>query len=178
MAEADPWSVMVTSAVLLGGLGLVAVVTACVVWIMVDAMTPEVLPALTTVLLIAVAVVSLEVVLGTCLATLGAFVYNLSALYSGGVEIAVTDGPDGPDGPAPAAPQALPRMARARVRVRRYLRAHTPSWRAGVVRRRFVGGDARTPADGAGPARARPETDGPARPGEGLDTPGGVSDTA
>ncbi|MBB5926832.1 DUF3566 domain-containing protein [Streptomyces echinatus] len=166
---------MVTSSVLLAGLGLIAVVTACVVWVMVDAMIPEALPALTTVLSIAGGVVALEVVLGTGLATLCAFLYNLSALYSGGVEIAVTDGPDGP---APPAPRSLPRLARARVRVRRYLRTRVPPWGSGAVRRLLVGGDAGTPAGRARTARAHPEADGPGRPGEGLDAPGEVSDTA
>ncbi|MFH9403717.1 hypothetical protein ACH4JS_28765 [Streptomyces sp. NPDC017638] len=141
---------MVTSFLLLAGLGVLVVATAGVSWIMVNAMAPDVLPAFGTFLAVAVGAVIVEVVLGTGLMTLGAFLYNLSALYSGGVEIAVTEALSGP---APAAARTLPRTAR--------------------VRRRpgaSGSGDARFPQD-------RPDTGQPRTGGEGLDAPEGVSDT-
>jgi hypothetical protein len=153
---------MVTSSLVLGGLGVLAVVTACVAWIMLEAMAPDVLPALTTVLGIAVGVVSLEVVLGTCMATLAAFLYNLSAHYSGGVEIAVTDGLTGP---TPTATQTQLLLTRTRARVRRHLRARLRFRGADAVRHPLDRPDVRTGADR--PAGARPETDGPGTSGGG-----------
>ncbi|MEU7410290.1 DUF3566 domain-containing protein [Streptomyces sp. NPDC042638] len=151
---------MVTSSLVLGGLGVLAVVTACVAWIMLEAMAPDVLPALTTVLGVAVGVVSLEVVLGTCLATLAAFLYNLSAQYSGGVEIAVTDGLIGP---TPAASQALLFLARTRARVRRQLRNRLRFRGTGALRHPLDGPDVRTRTVADRPAGARPEADGAGR---------------
>ncbi|ALO99567.1 Integral membrane protein [Streptomyces hygroscopicus subsp. limoneus] len=127
IAEGDPWSVMVTSFLLLAGVGILAFATTVVLWILMEAMAPDVLPDLGTVVAIAIGVVTVEVVLGTGLATLGTFLYNLSSLYSGGVEVSVTDDLELP----PAAAQVLPAMARARARVRRSLRGRTPwprSW--------------------------------------------------
>ncbi|MGV9937374.1 DUF3566 domain-containing protein [Streptomyces olivaceoviridis] len=127
ISEGDPWSVMVTSFLLLAGVGILAFATTVVLWILMEAMAPDVLPDLGTVVAIAIGVVTVEVVLGTGLATLGTFLYNLSSLYSGGVEVSVTDDLDLP----PAAAQVLPAMARARARVRRSLRGRTPwprSW--------------------------------------------------
>ncbi|MEU6672419.1 DUF3566 domain-containing protein [Streptomyces sp. NPDC046727] len=132
ISQADPWSVMVTSFVLLAGLGVTVVGTGGVLWLLLEAMAPDTLPALTTALPIAVVVVTLEVVLGAGLATLGSFLYNLSAQFSGGVEVAVTDAMTGPP---PATPQAVLLMARARVRARRYLRAHAPAWLSGALYR-------------------------------------------
>ncbi|MEU3527875.1 DUF3566 domain-containing protein [Streptomyces sp. NPDC038707] len=128
LSEADPWSVLVTSFLLLAGLGVLVVATAGVSWLMVNTMAPDVLPALSTFLAIAVGVVIVEVVLGTGLVTLGAFLYNLSAQYSGGVEIAVTDA--APPEPSPADTRALLLMARAR----RRLGTHLPPWRPGAQR--------------------------------------------
>ncbi|MER6683977.1 DUF3566 domain-containing protein [Streptomyces olivaceoviridis] len=127
ISEGDPWSVMVTSFLLLAGVGILAFATTVVLWILMEAMAPDVLPDLGTVVAIAIGVVTVEVVLGTGLATLGTFLYNLSSLYSGGVEVSVTDDLELP----PAAAQVLPAMARARARVRRSLRGRTPwprSW--------------------------------------------------
>ncbi|WP_449340851.1 DUF3566 domain-containing protein [Streptomyces canarius] len=115
ISEGDPWSVMVTSFLLLAGVGILAFATTVVLWILMEAMAPDVLPDLGTVVAIAIGVVTVEVVLGTGLATLGTFLYNLSSLYSGGVEVSVTrrSGPapgccPGPachgQGPGPCAP--------------------------------------------------------------------------
>ncbi|MFF8865248.1 DUF3566 domain-containing protein [Streptomyces sp. NPDC015139] len=165
ISEGDPWSVMVTSFLLLAGLGVVAIVTTVVLWVMLEVLAPNALPDLTTVLAIAVGVVTLEVVLGACLATLSTFVYNLSAQYHGGLEVAVTD--DLSD-PTPAAAQALLLMARSRARARTYLRRHSPSWARQAVRR--------LPADG--PRTGGPPPDRPARTADGLDGARNGSDTA
>ncbi|MGN5377496.1 hypothetical protein ACQ4WX_06560 [Streptomyces lasalocidi] len=122
---------MVTSFLLLTGLGAVAVGTAVVVWFMVEAMAPDVLPELGTVFAVSIGVVTLEVAMGTFLATLGTFIYNLSAQYNGGVEVAVTNDL----GPTPAAARALLVMARARGRVGRRLRAYIPARACHAVRR-------------------------------------------
>ncbi|MGW3460104.1 DUF3566 domain-containing protein [Streptomyces olivaceoviridis] len=127
ISEGDPWSVMVTSFLLLAGVGILAFATTVVLWMLMEAMAPDVLPDLGTVVAIAIGVVTVEVVLGTGLATLGTFLYNLSSLYSGGVEVSVTDDLDLP----PDAARVLPALARARARVRRSLRGRTPrprSW--------------------------------------------------
>ncbi|MFB8177129.1 DUF3566 domain-containing protein [Streptomyces sp. NPDC055966] len=131
ISEGDPCSVMVTSFLLLAGLGVVAVVTAVIVWFLVEAMAPDVLPELGTVFAVSIGVVGLEVVMGTFLATLGTFIYNLSAQYNGGVEVAVTNDL----GPTPAAARALLVVARARVHARRCLLDHAPAWASHVVRR-------------------------------------------
>ncbi|MEW2516334.1 DUF3566 domain-containing protein [Streptomyces sp. NPDC046870] len=121
VSEGDPWSVMVTSCLLLAGVGILALATTVVLWVLMEAMAPDVLPDLSTVLAIGIGVVTVEVVLGTGLATLGTFLYNLSSLYSGGVEVSVTDDLDLP----PAADQVLSAMTGARARVRRFLRGRT-----------------------------------------------------
>ncbi|MGW7381039.1 DUF3566 domain-containing protein [Streptomyces sp. NPDC054794] len=81
---------IVASFLLLAGLGVVAIATTIVVWIMLEVMAPNALPSLTTVLTIVFGIVALEVVLGTCLAALCTFIYNLSAQHKGGVEVALT----------------------------------------------------------------------------------------
>ncbi|POX58463.1 hypothetical protein C3492_38170 [Streptomyces sp. Ru62] len=121
ISEGDPWSVMVTSSLLLAGVGILALATTVVLWILMEAMAPDVLPDLGTVVAIGIGVVTVEVVLGTGLATLGTFLYNLSSLYSGGVEVSVTDDVDLP----PAADQVLPATARTPARVSRSLRGRT-----------------------------------------------------
>ncbi|MEV5150033.1 DUF3566 domain-containing protein [Streptomyces sp. NPDC052727] len=121
ISEGDPWSVMVTSFLLLAGVGILALATTVVLWIMMEAMAPDVLPELSTVAAIGIGVVTVEVVLGTGLATLGTFLYNLSSLYSGGVEVSVTDDLDLP----PATAEVMPAMAGTRARVRRSPRGRT-----------------------------------------------------
>ncbi|KOG59625.1 integral membrane protein [Streptomyces antibioticus] len=127
ISEGDPWSVMVTSFLLLAGVGILALATTVALWIMMEAMAPDVLPELGTVVAIGIGVVTVEVVLGTGLATLGTFLYNLSSLYSGGVEVSVTDDLE----PPPTAAQVLPALARTRARVRRSLRGRTFRPRSG-----------------------------------------------
>ncbi|MEU7423472.1 DUF3566 domain-containing protein [Streptomyces sp. NPDC040750] len=164
---------MVSSFLLLTGIGVLAAVSTAVVWIMLEIMAPDSLPPLTTVLAIAAGVVALEVVLGTFMATLVTFIYNVSAQYNGGVEVALTD--DLTD-PTPAAAQALLRIARTRVRARRYLRAHTPPWVGDSLRRLPALPGTRTRATRPAPRGRTP--DKPPRTPDSLDPPREVSDTA
>ncbi|MFF8726919.1 DUF3566 domain-containing protein [Streptomyces sp. NPDC015171] len=178
IAEADPWSVMVTSFLFLTGLGVTVIGTAGMLWIMLEAMSPDALPALTTVLLIAIGIVTLEVILGTCLATLSSFIYNLSAQFNGGVEVAVTDAGTGPP---PATPRLVLLMARYRVRARRYLRGHAPAWISGALHRLPAAAQGlpavrrRLPADRGG-AGARPRSGRPANAPAHLDPPKTAAD--
>ncbi|MFB0620587.1 DUF3566 domain-containing protein [Streptomyces sp. AGS-58] len=125
MREGDPWSVMVMSFLFLAGLGAVVTATALVLWMMLEVMAPGTPPSLTAFLFTTLGVVTMEVVLGTALATLCTFIYNLSALYNGGVEVTLTA--DLTD-PTPAAARALLLAARVRARARRHVRARTPHW--------------------------------------------------
>lgn len=91
VSRADPWSVMAMSCLVLLGLGACVLVTMVLVWAMLTAMDPEAWPSFGWTLVIAAGVVTLEVVLGTALATLGAFLYNMSSQYAGGVHLTLAD---------------------------------------------------------------------------------------
>lgn len=93
VSRADPWSVMSMSCLVLLGLGACVLVTMVLVWAMLTAMDPEAWPSFGWTLVIAAGVVTLEVVLGTALATLGAFLYNMSSQYAGGVHLTLADDP-------------------------------------------------------------------------------------
>ncbi|MFF4896146.1 DUF3566 domain-containing protein [Streptomyces sp. NPDC001068] len=131
VAEAEPWSVTAMSFLLLGGLGVLTVVASVAAWGLAALLAPDSLPRLGTFLTIAFTVIALEVVLGSCLAALTTFLYNLTAPYNGGVEISLTDDL----GPPEAGAKAHLAMDRAHIRARRYLRAHTPARVADTVRR-------------------------------------------
>ncbi|MFJ6561291.1 DUF3566 domain-containing protein [Streptomyces sp. NPDC091412] len=93
VARADPRSVMSMSCLVLLGLGACVLVTMVLVWAMLTAMDPEAWPSFGWTLVIAAGVVALEVVLGTAMATLGAFLYNMSSQYAGGVHLTLADDP-------------------------------------------------------------------------------------
>ncbi|MEU2617691.1 DUF3566 domain-containing protein [Streptomyces sp. NPDC007157] len=131
IAEAEPWSVTVMSFLLLGGLGILTVVASVAAWGLAAILAPDALPRLSTFLTITFSVIILEVVLGSCLAALTTFLYNLTAPYNGGLEISLTDDL----GPTEAGANAQLAVDRASLRARRYLRAHTPAWLIGAVRR-------------------------------------------
>ncbi|MGW7423878.1 DUF3566 domain-containing protein [Streptomyces sp. NPDC054813] len=133
--EAEPWSVTVMSFLLLGGLGILTVVTSVAAWGLAAIFAPDALPRLSTFLSITFSVIALEVVLGSCLAALTTFLYNLTAPYNGGLEISLTHDL----GPTEAGANAQVAMDRAHLRARRYLRAHTPAWVVGAVRRLSAG---------------------------------------
>ncbi|GAA0922511.1 DUF3566 domain-containing protein [Streptomyces thermoalcalitolerans] len=91
IARADPWSVMTTSCLLLVGLGICVLLTMTAVWVVLSLLDPDAWPSFGSTLTIAAGVVTLEVILGTALATLGAFLYNLSSQYAGGVHLTLAD---------------------------------------------------------------------------------------
>ncbi|GAA1358716.1 DUF3566 domain-containing protein [Streptomyces beijiangensis] len=113
VAKADPWSVMKVSFLLSIALGICTVVAAAVLWMVMDAMGVfstvggtiseatgstessgfdlQSFLSLPRVLLFTSVIAVIDVVLATALATLGAFIYNLSAGFVGGVELTLAE---------------------------------------------------------------------------------------
>jgi hypothetical protein len=113
VAKADPWSVMKVSFLLSIALGICTVVAAAVLWMVMDAMGVfstvgdtvseatsssdgggfdlESFLSLPRVLMFTSVIAVIDVVLMTALATLGAFIYNLSAGFVGGVELTLAE---------------------------------------------------------------------------------------
>ncbi|MGP3978633.1 DUF3566 domain-containing protein [Streptomyces sp. 8N114] len=113
VAKADPWSVMKVSFLLAVALGVCTVVAVAVLWMVMDAMGVfstlggtvseatsaegsggfdlETFLSLPRVLLFTSLIAVINVVLATALATLGAFIYNLSAGFVGGVELTLAE---------------------------------------------------------------------------------------
>jgi hypothetical protein len=113
VAKADPWSVMKVSFLLSIALGVCTVVAASVLWMVMDAMGVfstvggtiseatgsnesngfdlQSFLSLPNVLLFTSIIAVIDVVLATALATLGAFIYNLSAGFVGGVELTLAE---------------------------------------------------------------------------------------
>ncbi|MBZ6472985.1 DUF3566 domain-containing protein [Streptomyces griseocarneus] len=113
VAKADPWSVMKVSFLLSVALGVCTIVAATVLWLVMDTMGVfsavggtvsdatasgegggfdlESFLSLPHVLLFTSVIAVIDVVLATALATLGAFVYNLSAGFVGGVELTLAE---------------------------------------------------------------------------------------
>lgn len=113
VAKADPWSVMKVSFLLSIALGVCTVVAAAVLWMVMDAMGVfstvggtiseatgsnesngfdlQSFLSLPRVLLFTSVIAVIDVVLMTALATLGAFIYNLSAGFVGGVELTLAE---------------------------------------------------------------------------------------
>lgn len=113
MAKADPWSVMKVSFLLSIALGICTVVASAVLWMVMDAMGVfstvggtiseatgsnegsgfdlQSFLSLPRVLIFTSVIAVLDVVLATALATLGAFIYNLSAGFVGGVELTLAE---------------------------------------------------------------------------------------
>lgn len=113
VAKADPWSVMKVSFLLSIALGICTIVAAAVLWMVMDAMGVfstvggtiseatgsnesngfdlQSFLSLPNVLLFATIIAVIDVVLATALATLGAFIYNLSAGFVGGVELTLAE---------------------------------------------------------------------------------------
>ncbi|MEV5428213.1 DUF3566 domain-containing protein [Streptomyces sp. NPDC052701] len=95
MARTDPWSVMTVTFLVSLALGVCVIVTVAVLWTLLSAIGQDPWPSLGWMLVITAAVTVLEVVLVTVLATLGAFAYNLSAGFIGGVELTLAqDAPE------------------------------------------------------------------------------------
>ncbi|MFB7993556.1 DUF3566 domain-containing protein [Streptomyces sp. NPDC056002] len=113
VAKADPWSVMKVSFLLSIALGICTVVAAAVLWMVMDAMGVfstvggtiseatgsnesngfdlQSFLSLPRVLIFTSIIAVIDVVLATALATLGAFIYNLSAGFVGGVELTLAE---------------------------------------------------------------------------------------
>ncbi|MDJ1131642.1 DUF3566 domain-containing protein [Streptomyces iconiensis] len=113
VAKADPWSVMKVGFLLSVALGLCTVVAVAVLWMVMDAMGVfstiggtvseatsadgsggfdlESFLSMPRVLLFTSLIAVINVVLATALATLGAFIYNLSAGFVGGVELTLAE---------------------------------------------------------------------------------------
>ncbi|GAB3951446.1 DUF3566 domain-containing protein [Streptomyces sparsus] len=113
VAKADPWSVMKVSFLLSIALGICTIVAVAVLWMVMDAMGVfstigktvsdatesadgggfelETFLSLPRVLLFTSVVAVIDVILATALATLGAFIYNLSAGFVGGVEVTLAE---------------------------------------------------------------------------------------
>ncbi|MGW7543748.1 DUF3566 domain-containing protein [Streptomyces sp. NPDC054770] len=122
ISETNPWSVTVMSFFFLAGLGVCVLGAAFATSVTLAVAAPGEWPTPWETVVIATGVVTLEIVLGTALACLCSFMYNYTARFSGGVEVALTD--DLSD-PTPAA-RALQLMTRLHVRVRQPLRARLP----------------------------------------------------
>ncbi|MFD7879752.1 DUF3566 domain-containing protein [Streptomyces sp. NPDC059766] len=113
VAKADPWSVMKVSFLLSIALGICTIVAAAVLWMVMDAMGVfstvggtiseatgsnesngfdlQSFLSLPNVLMFTTIIAVIDVILATALATLGAFIYNLSAGFVGGVELTLAE---------------------------------------------------------------------------------------
>ena len=113
VAKADPWSVMKVSFLLSIALGICTIVAAAVLWMVMDAMGVfstvggtiseatgsnesngfdlQAFLSLPNVLTFTSIIAVIDVVLATALATLGAFIYNLSAGFVGGIELTLAE---------------------------------------------------------------------------------------
>ncbi|MER7346061.1 DUF3566 domain-containing protein [Streptomyces aurantiacus] len=113
VAKADPWSVMKVSFLLSIALGICTIVAAAVLWMVMDAMGVfstvggtiseatgsnesngfdlQAFLSLPRVLMFTSIIAVIDVVLATALATLGAFIYNLSAGFVGGIELTLAE---------------------------------------------------------------------------------------
>ncbi|MGP3998513.1 DUF3566 domain-containing protein [Streptomyces sp. 8N706] len=113
VAKADPWSVMKVSFLLSIALGICTIVAVAVLWMVMDAMGVfstvggtiseatgsnegngfdlQSFLSLPRVLAFTSIIAVIDIVLATALATLGAFIYNLSAGFVGGVELTLAE---------------------------------------------------------------------------------------
>ncbi|WP_367321975.1 DUF3566 domain-containing protein [Streptomyces sp. HUAS ZL42] len=113
VAKADPWSVMKVSFLLSIALGICTIVASAVLWMVMDAMGVfstvggtiseatgsnesngfdlQSFLSLPHVLMFTSIIAVIDVVLATALATLGAFIYNLSAGFVGGIELTLAE---------------------------------------------------------------------------------------
>ncbi|MFE1755740.1 DUF3566 domain-containing protein [Streptomyces anandii] len=112
----DPRSVLRVGSWALFGFGVCVSATLGVVWIVLKVTGQDPWLPAGWALLIAVAAVAAEVVLGTALATLVAVLYNLTSSHAGGLRMTLSDeDPEGASGPLPS---PLPDVARVLGRVR------------------------------------------------------------
>ncbi len=113
MAKVDPWSVMKVSFLLSIALGVCTIVAVAVLWMVMDAMGVfsavggvlsdatasdsgkgfdlQSFLSLSHVLTFTAVIAVIDIVLATALATLGTFLYNLSAGFVGGIEVTLAE---------------------------------------------------------------------------------------
>nr|WP_236670765.1 DUF3566 domain-containing protein [Streptomyces sp. 7-21] len=113
VAKADPWSVMKVSFLLSIALGICTIIAVSVLWLVMDAMGVfstigdtiseatssdrdkgfdlEAFLSLPRVVMFTTVIAVIDVVLATALATLAAFMYNLSAGFVGGIEVTLAE---------------------------------------------------------------------------------------
>lgn len=113
VSKADPWSVMKVSFLLSIALGICTIVASAVLWMVMDAMGVfstvggtiaeatgsndsngfdlQSFLSLSNVLMFTTIIAVIDVILVTALATLGSFIYNLSAGFVGGVELTLAE---------------------------------------------------------------------------------------
>jgi len=113
VAKADPWSVMKVSFLISIALGICTVVAVAVLWLVFDAMgvfstvgatisdatgsgeqsafNLQSYLSLSNCVLFTAVIAVIDVVLATALATLGAFIYNLSSGFVGGIELTLAE---------------------------------------------------------------------------------------
>ncbi|MCK1818380.1 DUF3566 domain-containing protein [Streptomyces sp. XM83C] len=113
VAKADPWSVMKVSFLLSIALGICTIVASAVLWMVMDAMGVfstvggtiseatgsnesngfdlQAFLSLPHVLMFTTIIAVIDVVLATALATLAAFIYNISAGFVGGIELTLAE---------------------------------------------------------------------------------------
>ncbi|MFJ2954750.1 DUF3566 domain-containing protein [Streptomyces sp. NPDC087270] len=114
VAKADPWSVMKVSFLLSIALGICTIIAVAVLWMVLDtigvfsAVGSTISDATSTeggkggfdlvgflslsrVMLFTTVIAVIDVVLATALATLGAFIYNLSSGFVGGIELTLAE---------------------------------------------------------------------------------------
>ncbi|UXY23276.1 DUF3566 domain-containing protein [Streptomyces cynarae] len=91
LSGADPWSVMTTSFLISVTLGLCSIVTVALLWVLLTVVGAVAWRSLGWALALTAGVAVVEVALTTALATLAAFLYNMSAGLVGGVELTATE---------------------------------------------------------------------------------------
>ncbi|AEW95474.1 integral membrane protein [Streptantibioticus cattleyicolor NRRL 8057 = DSM 46488] len=113
VAKADPWSVMKVSFLFSIALGICTIVAVAVLWLVLDALGVfttvggtiseatgsgqqsgfdlQSFLSFSNVMLVTVVIAVIDVVLLTALATLGSFIYNLTAGFTGGVELTLAE---------------------------------------------------------------------------------------
>ncbi|MFK0287199.1 DUF3566 domain-containing protein [Streptomyces sp. NPDC090499] len=123
IAGTNPWSVTVMSFFFLTGLGVCVLGAALATSLLLDLVAPGEWPTPWETLIIATGVVALEILLGTVLACLCGFMYNYTARFSGGVEVALTADLTDP----PPAAQALRLLTRLHQHARRRLDTWLPA---------------------------------------------------
>ncbi|MEU9989785.1 DUF3566 domain-containing protein [Streptomyces sp. NPDC048045] len=116
ISENNPWSVTLMTFLFLGGLGVCVLGAVLATSLALDIVAPGEGPTPSQTLIVATVVVALEVLLGTVVACLCSFMYNYTARFGGGAEVALTDDlsdpePAGSQGEDAQDPQEAPAPA-------------------------------------------------------------------